>query len=455
MTASTAVDRETEQIEGPDALDTDPGTLPRPARGTGRRRPVRRALIVTHRWLSLAMGLVLLLVTTSGAILLYEPELRRAMNPAAYASTDGEARIGFADAVATVDGEHPDFAPSDVIRENGVFRVTDGTVSHTVDPATGEYLGVVAESPAWLSFVHNLHLCFLACAEQVGYLPVLESTVPGTGWLGFEGAEVSWGGLLLGLTAVLLLYLVVTGLWLWMPRPSRWRGAVTVRWRKGRFARDTDLHKIVGMVALAPLAIWGVTGAAFEFGAVADGWYAVTPDDPLPAAEEPSAEPPAGPADGADDAGEEGDDPGDRIGQEAALAAALRAHPGSEPVSVTVLPADDPAAVYSVWLAEGVDPYAYGEFPGNVGVSVDPYTAETVTTFGRGEEPVAQRVWESWSYPVHAGIVVDGWWRLVWMGLALIPLVLAVTGVSTWLVRLRSARARARRRRASASATHP
>ena len=48
---------------------------------------------------------------------------------------------------------------------------------------------------------------------------------------------------------------------------------------------------------------------------------------------------------------------------------------------------------------------------------------------------MAQTIWDSWNFPVHAGIVVNGWWRMIWFVLGLAPLALAVTGVSTWLVR--------------------
>jgi hypothetical protein len=42
--------------------------------------------------------------------------------------------------------------------------------------------------------------------------------VPGTGWLGFEDEPVTWGGLILGLTGLVLLFLALSGLWLWFPK---------------------------------------------------------------------------------------------------------------------------------------------------------------------------------------------------------------------------------------------
>src|SRR4029077_2786641 len=96
----------------------------------------------------------------------------------------------------------------------------------------------------------------------------LVTPVPGTGWLGFEDEPVSVGGMIIGIFGILLVFLALSGLWLWLPLWGRYRGAVTVRRGKGRFARDTDLHKVIGMLALPLLLLWGFTGVGFEFGVV-------------------------------------------------------------------------------------------------------------------------------------------------------------------------------------------
>ena len=54
-----------------------------PARRRRRRRPsLRTALVVTHRWLALLLGLALLAVVISGVVLLYEQEIDRVVHPA-------------------------------------------------------------------------------------------------------------------------------------------------------------------------------------------------------------------------------------------------------------------------------------------------------------------------------------------------------------------------------------
>jgi uncharacterized iron-regulated membrane protein len=200
---------------------------------------------------------------------------------------------------------------------------------------------------------------------------------------------------------------------------------MTVRRDKGRFARDTDLHKVIGMIALPLLLVWGFTGAGFELGVVEDAWYALTPGSRVESAEAVSAD---------------GDGPD--IGVDAAAAAALAVVPGATLAAVDLAVPDEPSAAYTVWVADGVDAYAHGDYPGDVAVAVDRHAAATTITYGTAEEPVAQTIWDSWNYPVHAGIVVNGWWRIVWFVLGLAPQALAVTGVSTWLVRRKARRER-------------
>jgi uncharacterized iron-regulated membrane protein len=390
-------------------------------------------LIVTHRWTSLLLGVLLLVLTTSGSILLFRPELVRWLNADAYSPSGGAPAVSLAEAFQTGAAAIEGFEPSTVMLEHGVLRVTDFEQSVTVDPATGAVLGQVDELPAWLDFTQNLHVCLLSCEGQAGFVPALVAPVPGTGWLGFEGEPVTVGGLVLGLLGLVLLFLAASGLWLWWPRPSRLRAAVTVRWSKGRFARDTDLHKVAGMVALPFLTLWAVTGTGFEFGWVEKLWFAATPGSHVEA-ELTSAD---------------GDGPD--IGIAEAEEAAERLVPGGTVVAVESPAADDPAATYWVYLVEGLDPWAHGDYPGNVGVQVDRRTGEAEITFGMPDEPLAQTLWDSWNYPLHAGIAVNGWWRLVWLGMGLTPLVLAVTGVSTWLVRRRTRR----RRRAAELAQVP
>jgi uncharacterized iron-regulated membrane protein len=50
---------------------------------------------------------------------------------------------------------------------------------------------------------------------------VADNPVPATKWLGFDNTAVTWGGLILGIGGLLLVFLALSGIWLWWPGVRR------------------------------------------------------------------------------------------------------------------------------------------------------------------------------------------------------------------------------------------
>ena len=124
--------------------------------------------------------------------------------------------------------------------------------------------------------MENLHDCALTCEGFAGYTPWLAAPSPLAGLASFS--EMTWGAVLLAIAALGLVFLAVSAPFIWWPGLRKWRNAFRLRWRKGRFARDFDLHNVIGIVAVVPLLIWGLTRTQLRgariFGAVVldDGW---------------------------------------------------------------------------------------------------------------------------------------------------------------------------------------
>jgi uncharacterized iron-regulated membrane protein len=413
---------------------------PRPAQP---RRRVRRFFIVTHRWISLLLGIVLMAITTSGAILVYRPEIQRALHPQAYAVSGERATITIPEAREIVRKAHPAFDATSVWAEHGVYRVTDYTTSYTVDPGTGEILDRVDKTPSWLAFLDNLHECFFSCEDYPGYISWLNKGIPGTAWLGHEDERVTGGALILGVFGLLLLYLCFTGIWLWFPRPGRWTSAVSLRWKKGRFARDTDLHNLAGLISLPLMLLWAITGAGFELEPFEHAWYAATPGGP-----------PNQSIDVVSTTLPKGVTKPD-VSEAEAVAAARALRPDDKLVSVDLPAKDDPTGAYTMYFQAGYDPWGETEYPGEIGVFVDRHTGVAKVNYGFDGNSVAQTLWEDFNYTTHAGFIVNGWWRILWFVLGLAPLLLAITGVSTWLVRRKARKARSEAAKAGSEAAHP
>jgi uncharacterized iron-regulated membrane protein len=409
-----------------------------------RRRPIKKSIVWTHRWAALVLGLVLLVICTSGVPLLYTAEINRAAHSGAYDAPSGPTKVSFADAGESIRDRAPGYEPQSIWLTDNVYVAMNYdtgrrvSVNGTTGEVLGDYNANTGVAGSTMNFLVNLHDCLLSCEEYPGYQSWLAAEVPGTGWLGFDGAKVTWGGLLLGVTGLLLLFLALSGAWLWWPGVKRWAVGVRVRLRRGRYARDFDLHQVAGMVAIPLLLVWAVTAMGFEFGFVEKAWYQALPG-------EKSAE--------VEFASKKSSAPDVDLGtaQDSAVATAQRLAPDVDgPVGVDLPAKDDKTASYGFWFSDGFDPYAKNQFPGNLGVNVDRHDAtRNALTYGSRDQSTAALLYNDYNFTVHAGWLVGTWWRIVWVVLGLVPLLLAVTGLSTWFYK-RGVRKQRRRLAATA-----
>lgn len=378
-----------------------------------RRRPTRRAMVVAHRWTSLVLGLFLVIETTTGAALLYRAEYFRATHAELYQHTDSPNPIGLSQARDIVRQAHPDFTVAWVGNDNGILAVGDPTYSsvYAVDPGTGHINGFADFNDGVMGLLANIHDCALTCETNAGYLA----------WL------PPLGGILLPVLGLLMILLAITGVITWWPGFRRMSHGFRVRLNRGRFARDYDLHNAIGIVAVPFVLMWGVTGAAFAMPAVENVWLAITGGTSVDPNRYSFTAAGTGP----------------EIGLDNAVSSALQHHPGD--VRYVSLPTEG-ANYYSVSLAGSYAPNgARAFFGGDVFVYVDAHDASHVSVVDSGEhQPVANMFYEKVFEPAHFGWLVNGWWRIIWVIFGLTPLVLMITGLSTWLFRTGTKRRRAR-----------
>ncbi len=408
-----------------------------PSRPEGARRPPRRRgrrrLAALHRWLVAMVGVLLVTQTTAGASLLYAPEYFHATNRSLFQHTASAHPLPIGDAIGIVAKAHPEFHAGVVKYDNEIYEVASrdklNPYVYGVDPGTGEITGKANLNGGLAGLVFNLHTCGLTCEGYPGYLPVLNHKVPtfGMRWLD----DVTVANVWLGTLAFTLLFLALSGIVLWWPRLRRLASGFRVRWSKSRYARHVDVHRLIGVIAIPMLLVWAITGSSFEFHFVSTAWYNLTGG-------KHNVEHPAHFASLTAKAGTPD------ITPDAAAMTATRLVPGM--VTSVALPAGaKPTAFYTIKIAAGHDPWRHSLKRGQVTVGVDRHDAThaKVLVAARGAT-TSNTIWDRWRAPVfHYGYAVSGWWRLCWLALGLSPLVLALTGVSTWLRR----RATQRRRR--------
>ena len=215
-----------------------------------QERTLRSYVLDIHLYLSLALGLLLVAIALTGAPLVWRDQVDRLLNPERYAVTGSDSRLtpsGYAaNALAAagmdfrvVDVRYP-VAPGWPVRANLRAAPRDGggvrSLTVTLDPATGKALGVARVSSTFVGFLHNVHHMLM---------------IPQ-----FSGRQI------VGWIGVAMLFLSLSGLYLWWPRNVGFvRG---LRWSRSPFT-TTNLHHLAGFWISFPLAVVSLTGIYLAF----------------------------------------------------------------------------------------------------------------------------------------------------------------------------------------------
>jgi uncharacterized iron-regulated membrane protein len=391
------------------------------------RKPWRPRVVLQrlHLWATLLVGAFLLVVTTTGSVALFRHELNRLTFPALYTVTPADQPVSMDEARGVAQDAFPKDHVEHTVRardtEPYLFYVgEDPQRTVTVDPGTGKLNGSFIPDQTFVGLMAKIHYTLLSDKIEFNYPAwVPEWTKQ---WLG-----ENLGDFVLKIVAFALLVMVLSGAVLWFPGIRKMTLAFKLRLRKSEYIRQYDWHKIVGFVSLPFLAMWALTALNFYEpwnGLIKSAWYTVTFSSQISEPPEVKSTPANTPALTATQAAE----------------IATRTVPDARLVSVG-LP-DEKDGVVDIWMARGVDPYAYGEWPGNVNLKLERFSGAVLDNSLQHTSSWGADVYTNWTYPIHAGIAVPWWARLVWLGFGLVPLVLAYTGLRMWWLKRRARKTR-------------
>ena len=374
-----------------------------------RSAPLRRVLFQVHLWVGVTAALYVLVVSVTGAALVFRIHLQRAVHPELLtARTDGPQ----ADIVTVLESVREAYprgrlsgvdAPT-TVRPTHLAYVTENGRFHTVlsDPVTAKVLGELPEHSV-VRTLQDLHFDLLAGPT---------------------------GRVLNGVGALCLLLLCLTGLFIWWPGSAGWRRGLVVDWRRPWRRVTWELHGAVGIWTLVLTAGWAVTGAYFvfpnQFRAAVD-WVS-----PLTTVSPPQSNP-----DGAGAA--------PRPTWREMVDLARRAEPDAF-VARVVLPATDEASFRVLFADRRPTPLGSRHLRT---VHLDQYTGERLASPGPPAATLGDTVM-AWIGPLHFGNFGGPGIRFVWLITGLAPGVLAVTGLLLWWTRVVAPR---RRRRGLPEAT--
>jgi uncharacterized iron-regulated membrane protein len=200
---------------------------------------VRKGLIRIHVWSGLTIGLLLLGVALTGAILAWRPQLEKKTSAALFTVTPGQAKLPADQLAAIAQAAHPG-APLESIHYYGdptmpFFAYFSDKIFVHVNPYTGVVIGSrprYGDFFGWLEGFHKfLHL-----------LPAIGEPIMGT-------------------DAIVLTVVIVVGLVLWWPASRRaLRAGLTVNGKLSGRPWHLNVHKVVGVYAALVLLASALTG---------------------------------------------------------------------------------------------------------------------------------------------------------------------------------------------------
>jgi uncharacterized iron-regulated membrane protein len=213
----------------------------------------RRVVFQVHLWIGVGIGLYVLAISVSGSVLVYRNELFRAatqrpliVSPAGNRLTDEQLKDA---AVRTYPGSRvtnlnrgrrPNQAVDVWLTRNGKVR------QRLFDPYTGQDLG--PSVPLGIVLVSGL-------------LDLHDNLLGGT-----TGRSVN------GAASLLLIVLCLTGMVIWWPGISRWRGSVWPDWHAPWKRLNWTIHSAAGFWFAAIVVMWGITGVYLCFPDPFNNW---------------------------------------------------------------------------------------------------------------------------------------------------------------------------------------
>lgn len=222
-----------------------------------------------HLYLGLLTGLVLTITCLTGAILVYEKELKEWLHPSRYYHSESTGQRLSIDEVVSKVKKELHTKPNSIKVYNDPKRNVEVSIPKKsnkevnkvpskrppsltvfVNPYTGEIVEVYDNRETFFFFVMDLHRWMLS------------------------GDTGKW---IVGSCTLIFLFIIVTGLILWWPKNKAiLLQRLKFKWKAGWKRWNHDFHIVIGFYSSIFLFIFAFTGLAWSFEWFNDGIYKVT-----------------------------------------------------------------------------------------------------------------------------------------------------------------------------------
>lgn len=352
---------------------------------------MRRVLFQVHLWVGLIAGVYVLVISVTGAALVFRIDLQRALHPHLFTAPTAGVLAGPVTIMESVSRVYPGHnlsgvdAPTTARPTYLAYVTTPGRFATVlIDPVSAAVLGELPEHSV-VRTLQDLHYDLLA---------------------GRPGRIVN------GLGAAAVLVMGITGACLWWPGQKTWRRALRIDFTRRGHWFWWEMHRAVGIWSVVLVLMWAITGLHFAFPAMARSLIAsvspLTPNRaPASAASSAGATPPS---------------------WREMIAIAQREHPGGH-VARVVLPFGERGA-FLVMFADVSPTPAFAQLDS---VHLDRFSGARLPA-DAAPRTIGDTLVRAIA-PAHVGSFGGLPIRIIWFVFGLMPAVLFVTGFVVWWAR--------------------
>lgn len=380
---------------------------------------MRKSLRKLHLWLSLPVGLVIATVCFSGAALVFEREITTALHPELYRVEHpaGSVPLPVSQLVQRIERQFHDTLRVNVLElsqhPHAAWMAGFGHAGRkklSVDPYTGAVKGWT-ETPAFFGTLRKLHRWLL--------------DPPGG-----RGRQ-SAGKIVVGVSTLLLVFILLTGLILWIPRRRRaLANRLRVSCKAGRRRFWYDSHVVLGFYATGLLLLMALTGLTWSF-----DWYRTTAYAVFGGNEQPLAR-----SSGTPHASEHSRQRGTQgAGRQESCGETAETEPARFDYAVWDRVLLELERRYPAWGSIALDRRSARIAPARAvrrtdTATFDPKDGTIVSVVRYDDLPSSQQL-RGWFYALHTGSWGGIWTKILYLFAALIGGTLPLTGCYLWLKR--------------------
>jgi uncharacterized iron-regulated membrane protein/flavodoxin len=369
---------------------------------------LHKIIFWTHLLAGVVAGLVIFIMSFTGVILMYEPQIAEysEWNQRWVTPPGPEAkRLALDDLVTKVRAANPEGRPAaitvksdpsasvivDLGRENTIF----------VNPYTGQLLGGLSATHHFMHEIVDWHR-----------------------WLAMEDEGRATGKAITGACNLAFFWLALTGVYLWWPQSWKWRALKSSVFFNAHLrgkARDWNWHNVIGFWSSSVLVVLTLTAAVMSYPWANDLLYTLTGSEPPPRTQAP-----AGPAQRAGrGSGGEKTPAKPMASFEALLATGEKQVPGWTMLMMRFPPRPDAPVAVSIMEHNAPHPFARSQ------LTLNRATAEVVKWEPYSENSSGKKL-RTWFRGLHtgealglfgqtiAGLASLGGCFLVWTGLTMV-----------------------------------